>query len=120
MARPTKSVQTTTNISAWLKVQKVLHYTEAAEDEIKLLQEAHKQDPQARRMLSLSWTVLSLLGPNGKHMCMALKFDRNLLDIIKEYDNQGIPLDLLQAISLRDILRFFTRNVRSFSIQTGE
>lgn len=91
-----------------VKIQKSSpHYMEAAFDEVEILQrvEAEAHSPQ--------WTsgrdsthVVGLLNAfvhkthYGNHFCMVFEILRcNLLDVIKRYHYEGLPLDLCQEIS---------------------
>jgi serine/threonine protein kinase len=102
-----------------LKVQKSAeHYTEAAVDEVDLLdciaRERHKveaalmndqQDREAAEMVEHSRFVATLhdsffhTGPNGRHMCMVFSMlGCNLLSVIKAYNYRGIPLEVVKKM----------------------
>ena len=102
-----------------LKVQKSAeHYTEAAMDEVELLdcihkernkQQAlpkHKKDSQkitAGEMAEFSKYCATLhdsffhTGPNGRHMCMIFSMlGVNLLSVIKAFNYRGIPIPVVK------------------------
>lgn len=84
------------------------HYTEAAEDEIRLLDRVvEKSDSNDSNG---SCPVVKLLdhfyvrGPNGKHVCMIFEvLGANLLKVIKHYDYMGLPIPLVKLI-VRQVL----------------
>ncbi len=89
---------------AALKVQKSAeHYTEAAIDEIKLLEAV--ANAKSKNIIGSDHIVQLLdhfyhVGPNGKHMCMVFEvLGDNLLTLIRHYNYQGIPLQLVKEIS---------------------
>ena len=102
-----------------MKVQKSAeHYTEAAMDEVELLdcihKERHKQQAlpktekdsdgvPAGEMAEYSKYVATLhdsffhKGPNGRHMCMVFSMlGCNLLSVIKAYNYRGIPIPVVK------------------------
>lgn len=81
------------------------HYTEAAEDEIRLLDRVVEKSPVTEES-----PVVRLLdhfyvrGPNGKHVCMVFEvLGANLLKVIKHYDYMGLPIPLVKVI-IRQVL----------------
>lgn len=76
------------------------HYTEAAEDEIRLLdkvveESSKKKDSFVVRLLDHFY----VRGPNGKHVCMVFEvLGANLLKVIKHYDYMGLPIPLVKKI----------------------
>ena len=93
-----------------MKVQKsASHYTEAAYDEIELLnaakQKSKQVEPLEKRCRPDNFVVklvdhFAHKGPNGKHVCMLFELlGDNLLTLIKYYDYRGIPLHLVRQIS---------------------
>lgn len=102
-----------------IKVQKsAVHYTEAALDEIDLLQCSMRMEQENQQDESQSSSgdhnssssqqsyVVRLLdsfahhGPNGKHMCMVFSvLGENLLAYIKRFDYRGIPIDFVKKIT---------------------
>mmetsp|Transcript_35798 Transcript_35798/g.83379 ORF Transcript_35798/g.83379 Transcript_35798/m.83379 type:complete len:1315 (-) Transcript_35798:54-3998(-) len=113
-----------------LKVQKSAeHYTEAAMDEIELLdcaqeerrraEEAYRKDNKGNDEKSVSnmdnmahsrhtaTLVHSFFhfGPNGRHMCMVFEMlGCNLLSVIKAHNYRGIPIDAVKSM-IRGICR---------------
>ncbi len=102
-----------------LKVQKSAeHYTEAAMDEVELLDCIHKERTQqqsltksqkdsdgvtAGEMAEYSRYVATLhdsffhTGPNGRHMCMVFSMlGCNLLSVIKAFNYRGIPIPVVK------------------------
>ncbi|ORY05622.1 kinase-like protein [Basidiobolus meristosporus CBS 931.73] len=83
-------------------VKSASHYTEAALDEIKLLQRVVSANPEA---IGRSYVVELLdnfkhLGPNGTHVCMVFEvLGENLLSLIKRHDHNGIPADIVREIT---------------------
>ena len=76
------------------------HYTEAAEDEIRLLDRVVEKSVDCP-----SCPVVKLLdhfyvrGPNGKHVCMIFEvLGANLLKVIKHFDYMGLPIPLVKLI----------------------
>lgn len=88
-----------------LKIQKSAPgYTDAAHDEIRILQSIDKAAN------GISTPVVRLLdnfehiGPNGKHVCLVFDvMGGSLLHLIKRFNFNGIPIDLVRRIS-RDLL----------------
>lgn len=79
------------------------HYTEAAEDEIRLLDRVVEKSSKY-----VDYSVVQLLdhfyvrGPNGKHVCMVFEvLGANLLKVIKHYDYKGIPIHLVKRIAVQ-------------------
>ncbi|KAH9819219.1 kinase-like domain-containing protein [Melampsora americana] len=88
-------------------VKSAHHYTETAEDEIRLLQRVVSSNPRhpGRRH------VVSLLdhfrhqGPNGSHVCMVFEvLGENLLGLIKRYQYRGVPEHIVRQISKQVLL----------------
>jgi hypothetical protein len=76
------------------------HYTEAARDEIKLLEEIREGDPDDQRHCCrlLDWFEHS--GPHGRHVCMVFEvLGDNLLALIKEFDYRGIPIPIVRNLT---------------------
>jgi serine/threonine-protein kinase SRPK3 len=98
------------------------HYTEAAEDEIKLLDcvfqqnSSHTDPPTGKIGASLSlehvnervvllYDHFKVEGPHGIHICMVFEvLGPNLLKLIQHYQYQGIPLLLVKKIA-RQVLQ---------------
>ncbi|KAI9989595.1 hypothetical protein PInf_019880 [Phytophthora infestans] len=96
-----------------MKVQKsARHYTEAAKDEIELLEctvhAARTQFESTEQQEAIK--VIRLVdsfehkGPNGVHVCMVFEMmGDNLLTLIKYYNYRGVPMQLVQRLT-RDIM----------------
>ncbi|CAM9500353.1 unnamed protein product [Ectocarpus fasciculatus] len=98
-----------------LKVQKSAdHYTEAARDEIDLLQtvRANAQtltelasddptgelDPDCRTVQLMD--CFDHVGPHGRHVCMVFEMlGCNLLSVIKRYNYHGIPIRIVKSMA---------------------
>lgn len=84
-----------------VKVQKSdPHYTEAAQDEIKLLDALH----QSGRGVDVP--VVRLIdhfehkGPNGLHVCLTFEvLGKSLLSLIKRFNYRGVPLQFIKVIA---------------------
>ena len=104
-----------------IKVQKsATQYTEAAEDEIKLLTCAayglkrkekrnaatHKAPSHPGRSHVI--TLLNhfvLTGPHGRHVCLVFEcMGPNLLSLIKRYNYQGVPIPLVKHVTRQILL----------------
>jgi len=88
-------------------VKSAKHYTETAEDEIKLLERVSSANPS-----HLGYGhVVSLLdhfrhkGPNGTHVCMVFEvLGENLLGLIKRYEYRGIPEPIVREVGRQILL----------------
>ncbi|KAG0268872.1 serine/threonine protein kinase, CMGC group [Actinomortierella ambigua] len=82
-------------------VKSASHYTETAEDEIKLLQRvvtANVDAPGRKYVVELLDNFIHH-GPNGLHVCMVFEvLGENLLSLIKRYRHRGIPVHLVRQI----------------------
>lgn len=89
-----------------LKIQKsASQYYDAAEDEIELLGECNKKDPEEKLFVVSLIDHFIIYGPNGKHICMVFEvMGENLLSLIKRYDYHGIPLELVKIISYQALV----------------
>lgn len=120
MVKDRKAVSSKQNQFFALKVQKSAeHYTEAAMDEVELLdcisKERNKCEQLATKggkdsdgvstadMMEFSQYVATLhdsffhTGPNGRHMCMVFTMlGCNLLSVIKAYNYRGIPIPVVK------------------------
>ena len=104
-----------------IKVQKsATQYTEAAEDEIKLLtcaayglKRKEKRNPvthqtpvhpgRAHVITLLHHFVLT--GPHGRHVCLVFEcMGPNLLSLIKRYNYQGVPVPLVKHVTRQILL----------------
>lgn len=88
-------------------VKSASHYTETAEDEIKLLERVYSANPCHPGYHH----VVSLLdhfkhaGPNGTHTCMVFEvLGENLLGLIKRYEYRGIPEPIVRDIARQILL----------------
>lgn len=83
-----------------LKVQKsAQHYTEAAMDEITILQQIAEGDPDDKKCVVKLLDHFKHSGPNGQHVCMVFEYlGDNLLTLIKYTDYRGLPLHMVKEI----------------------
>lgn len=80
-------------------VKSAKHYTEAALDEIKILQTVARHDPENKKCCVTFLDDFEHKGPHGKHMCMVFEvMGSNLLDLIKHYNYHGIPVPVVKSI----------------------
>jgi serine/threonine-protein kinase SRPK3 len=88
-------------VPAALKVVKsARHYTETAEDEVRLLRCVRDTRPAApgRRRVVALLDDFRHRGPHGAHVCMVMEvLGCNLLRLIREYDHRGIPVGTVVA-----------------------
>ncbi|CAI5716921.1 unnamed protein product [Hyaloperonospora brassicae] len=110
-----KCLDRETGATVALKVQKsARHYTDAARDEIELLEctvraakEAQSESMEQQEAIKVVRLVDSFehKGPNGLHVCMVFEMmGDNLLTLIKYYNYQGVPLRLVQRLT-RDMMK---------------
>ncbi|XP_002528633.2 SRSF protein kinase 1 [Ricinus communis] len=83
-----------------LKVQKsAQHYTEAAMDEITILQQIADGDPDDKKCVVKLLDHFKHSGPNGQHVCMVFEYlGDNLLTLIKYSDYRGMPINKVKEI----------------------
>ncbi|XP_027365639.1 serine/threonine-protein kinase SRPK isoform X2 [Abrus precatorius] len=83
-----------------LKVQKsAQHYTEAAMDEITILQQIAEGDPDDKKCVVKLLDHFKHSGPNGQHVCMVFEYlGDNLLTLIKYSDYRGMPISMVKEI----------------------
>ncbi|KAJ4840579.1 hypothetical protein Tsubulata_006298 [Turnera subulata] len=83
-----------------LKVQKsAQHYTEAAMDEITILQQIARGDPDDKKCVVKLLDHFKHSGPNGQHVCMIFEYlGDNLLTLIKYTDYRGLPIHKVKEI----------------------
>ncbi|KAF8042552.1 hypothetical protein BT93_A1014 [Corymbia citriodora subsp. variegata] len=83
-----------------LKVQKsAQHYTEAAMDEITILQQIAEGDLDDKKCVVKLLDHFKHSGPNGQHVCMVFEYlGDNLLTLIKYSDYRGLPLHMVKEI----------------------
>ncbi|CAI5720235.1 unnamed protein product [Peronospora destructor] len=96
-----------------MKVQKsARHYTEAARDEIELLEcsvRAAREEFESMEQHEAIKVVCLVdsfehKGPNGVHVCMVFEMmGDNLLTLIKYYNYRGVPLQLVKRLT-KDIM----------------
>lgn len=88
-------------------VRSAKHYTEAALDEIALLQrtrDANRNHPGYQYVVTLL-DSFSHNGPHGVHVCMVFEvLGENLLGLIKRYHYKGIPKVLVKQITKQVLL----------------
>jgi len=100
-------------------VKSAKRYTEAAEDEIKLLECVAEGDPENKKSVVRMWEHFVHKGPNGNHVCMIFEvLGSNLLDLIKLYNYQGIPLPLVKSISKQVLIGLDYLHTRCEMIHT--
>ncbi|XP_010558972.1 PREDICTED: SRSF protein kinase 1 [Tarenaya hassleriana] len=83
-----------------LKVQKsAQHYTEAAMDEITILQQIADGDPDDKKCVVKLLDHFKHSGPNGQHVCMVFEYlGDNLLTLIKYSGYRGLPIPMVKEI----------------------
>ncbi|GLT93454.1 hypothetical protein SLE2022_112470 [Rubroshorea leprosula] len=83
-----------------LKVQKsAQHYTEAAMDEITILQQIAEGDQEDKKCVVKLLDHFKHSGPNGQHVCMVFEYlGDNLLTVIKYSDYHGLPIHMVKEI----------------------
>ncbi|OIW21565.1 hypothetical protein TanjilG_06307 [Lupinus angustifolius] len=83
-----------------LKVQKsAQHYTEAALDEITILQQIAEGDLDDKKCVVKLLDHFKHSGPNGQHVCMVFEYlGDNLLTLIKYSDYRGMPINMVKEI----------------------
>ncbi|XP_065855520.1 uncharacterized protein [Euphorbia lathyris] len=83
-----------------LKVQKsAQHYTEAAMDEITILQQIAEGDLDDKKCVVKLLDHFKHSGPNGQHVCMVFEYlGDNLLTLIKYSDYRGMPIHKVKEI----------------------
>ncbi|KAL9399020.1 hypothetical protein Peur_007981 [Populus x canadensis] len=83
-----------------LKVQKsAQHYTEAAMDEITILQQIADGDPDDKKCVVKLLDHFKHSGPNGQHVCMVFEYlGDNLLTFIKYSDYRGLPIHKVKEL----------------------
>lgn len=88
-----------------LKIQKSAQgYTDAANDEARILQSIFAADEQRRQPVVTLLDKFNHVGPNGRHVCLVFEvMGGSLLHLIKRFNFRGIPRDLVKRI-VRDIL----------------
>ncbi|KAK8663001.1 hypothetical protein V6N13_024883 [Hibiscus sabdariffa] len=89
-----------------LKVQKsAQHYTEAAMDEITILQQIADGDKEDKMCVVKLLDHFKHSGPNGQHVCMVFEYlGDNLLTLIKYSDYRGMPIHMVKEICVHILL----------------
>lgn len=81
-------------------VKSAEHYTAAAKDEVDILSHIAEKDPENRYHCCRMTDTFEHKGPHGKHICMVFEvLGDNLLTLIRHYDHEGIPLDIVKKLS---------------------
>jgi len=81
-------------------VKSAQHYTEAAKDEIKILQKTTQEDPNNDMCVIRLVDSFQICGVNGNHIAMAFeKLGCNLLTLIRMYKYKGLPIPLVRIIA---------------------
>ncbi|KLJ10491.1 serine/threonine-protein kinase SRPK3 [Blastomyces silverae] len=88
-------------------VRSARHYTETANDEIKLLNkivEANPGHPGRKHVVSLLDSFVHH-GVHGDHVCMVFEvLGENLLGLIRRWNHRGIPMPLVKQITKQVLL----------------
>ncbi|KAK3941953.1 kinase-like domain-containing protein [Diplogelasinospora grovesii] len=88
-------------------VRSAKHYTDTANDEIKLLEkivDANKNHPGRKHVVRLL-DSFEHKGQNGTHVCMVFEvLGENLLGLIKRWNHRGIPMPLVKQITKQVLL----------------
>jgi serine/threonine-protein kinase SRPK3 len=81
-------------------VKSAQHYTEAALDEIKILQKTTQEDPNNEYCVIRLLDNFQINGVNGDHVAMVFeKLGCNLLTLIRMYRYKGLPIPLVRIIT---------------------
>jgi len=80
-------------------VKSASHYTEAALDEIELLNAVAKHDPNGERFVVRLCDNFYHSGPHGKHVVMVFEvLGKNILGLIEKY-HKGLPIPIVKHIT---------------------
>lgn len=82
-------------------VKSAPHYTEAAEDEVKLLRAVRDHDPKSNEPGHIVLLVddFKHYGPHGAHICMVMEvLGKNLLHTIKVNNYKGVRMTIVRRI----------------------
>lgn len=86
-------------------VKSATHYTEAALDEIKLLERISNESENINYLqvhVVKLFDHFLLTGPHGRHVCMVFEvLGENLLQLIRKFDNRGLPIELVKRLSVQ-------------------
>lgn len=102
MLKPCRYEDASRQFLALKVVKSASHYTAAAEDEIKLLNEvtAKTRNYPNGPPIVLLLDSFYVRGVNGKHVCMVFEvLGANLLKAIKYFDYKGLPMAMVKKIS---------------------
>jgi len=81
-------------------VKSAPQYTEAAQDEIRIMERVTSSDPDNTSCCLHLLNHFIHFGPNGTHICMVFELlGSNLLDLIKLHGFQGIPMPAVKFIT---------------------
>jgi len=81
-------------------VKSAQHYTEAARDEIKILEKTTQEDPNNQFCVIRLIDSFQVYGVNGNHVAMVFeKLGCNLLTLIRIYKYKGLPIPLVRLIA---------------------
>ncbi|KAH3765529.1 Protein kinase dsk1 [Pelomyxa schiedti] len=96
---------TTGDLVALKIVKSAQHYTEAAVDEIQILEVITSNDPGSTKCCAHLLDHFRITGPHGTHVCMAFEvLGSNLLDLIKAYRYRGIPTPIVKYITAQILI----------------
>ncbi|KAK2946116.1 putative serine/threonine protein kinase [Blattamonas nauphoetae] len=90
-------------------------YSAAARDEIKILEQISQADPEMKERVCHLLDSFSIVGPNGKHICIVTEaLGPSLLSLIRLYNHRGIPLPIVRHITkqLLQSLDFLHRKLK--------
>lgn len=91
-------------------VKSAEHYTEAAEDEVLLLNAVSdvlkkKEVPFGQEAVVRLLDHFTHAGPHGNHVCMVFEvLGENLLKLIRRFDHRGLPLPVIKKIARRMLM----------------
>lgn len=81
-------------------VKSATHYTEAARDEVQLLQCARDRDSDDAFHCCRLLDHFDHSGPHGRHVCMVFEvLGDNLLALIRAYNHRGIPMPVVRHLA---------------------
>lgn len=99
LAKDTTSTKPHTEVALKI-VKSAQHYTEAARDEIKILEKTAQEDPNNQYCVIRLLDSFQVYGVNGNHVAMVFeKLGCNLLTLIRIYKYKGLPIPLVKIIS---------------------
>lgn len=83
-------------------IKSARHYTEAAEDEIRLLEKVRvtSEGQESPSRVVTMYDHFRVEGPNGSHIAMVFEvLGANLLKLIRKTKHRGLPLNLVKSIT---------------------